>query len=283
MDHSSDASSSMATVTRKESRLEHARKHFPYWVMPLICGGVWFSMLWAMMITWLAQGQPIYASMNRRQTIAYISDIGANVLKPLFVTGCAITAVGFVFSLAFMRRNHALRSRLESTMDWLALATGSLGAVSLILLSVFDTQRHVSLHRLFLFLFMLGVVLSAIFTTIEYWRLGRVYVEHPILRKSYWIKTGIVVIEVVLSVAFGTTMYKRKANAAAVLEWLVAFFFTFYVLSFFYDLRPKARTKEETQREARREMQRISTDQGLSPYHGCRSQTDNNTLGTPDF
>ena len=29
--------------------------------------------------------------------------LGANVLKPLFVTGCAITAVGFVFSLAFMR------------------------------------------------------------------------------------------------------------------------------------------------------------------------------------
>ncbi|RPA92185.1 hypothetical protein L873DRAFT_1710988 [Choiromyces venosus 120613-1] len=268
----------MAAVTRKESRLERVKKHFPYWIMPLICAGVWFSMLWAMMITWLAQGQPIYASMNRGQNIAYISDIGANVLKPLFVTGCSITAVGFVFSLAFMRRNHALKSRLENTMDWLALATGSLGAVSLIFLSVFDTQRHVSLHRLFLFLFMLGVVLSAIFTTVEYWRLGRTYTEHPILKKSYWIKTGIIVIEVALSVAFGTTMYKKKANVAAVLEWLVAFFFTFYVLSFFYDLRPKARTKEEIRREAKREMQRISLDHGL-----YQDRTNNNNSGTPDF
>ncbi|CUS13776.1 unnamed protein product [Tuber aestivum] len=282
MDHNSDASS-MAAVTRKESRLERAKKRFPYWIMPLICAGVWFSMLWAMMITWLAQGKPIYPSMNRDQTIAYISDIGANVLKPLFVTGCAIAAVGFVFSLAFMRRNHALRSRLESTMDWLALATGSLGAVSLILLSVFDTQRHSSLHKLFLFLFMLGVVLSAVFTTVEYWRLGRTYVEHPILRKSYWTKTGIIIIEVGLSIAFGTTMYKRKSNAAAVLEWLVAFFFTFYVISFFYDLRPKARTKEEIQREARREMQRISTGQSLNPHRGPQSQTHNNMSRIPDF
>jgi len=253
--------------------------------MPLICAGVWFCTLWAMMITWLAQGQPAYASFNRGQTIAYISDIGANVLKPLFVTGCAITAVGFVFSLAFMRRNHALGSRLENTMDWLALASGSFGALSLILLAVFDTQRHPSLHRLFLLLFILGVVFSAIFTTVEYWRLGKTYIEHPILRKSYWIKTGIITIEVVLSVAFGTTMAVHKANVAAVLEWLIAFLFTFYVLSFFYDLRPKARTKEEIQREAKGEMRRISFDQGSNPYQGYQGQA-NNALATkeiPDF
>lgn len=41
MDRTGDASS-MATVTRKESVLERAKKHFPYWIMPLICAGVWF-------------------------------------------------------------------------------------------------------------------------------------------------------------------------------------------------------------------------------------------------
>jgi len=41
MDHTGD-SSNIATVTRKESRLERAKKHFPYWIMPLICAGVWF-------------------------------------------------------------------------------------------------------------------------------------------------------------------------------------------------------------------------------------------------
>ena len=32
---------------------------------------------------------------------------------------------------------------------------------------------------------------------------------------------------------------------------MVAFVFTFYVLSFFFDLRPKARTKEGLQQEKR--------------------------------
>lgn len=99
-------------------------------------------------------------------------------------------------------------------------------------------------------------------------------------------------------------MAAHKPNVAAVLEWcmflipdhtmqskanaaiaVIAFFFTFYVISFFYDLRPKARTKEEIQREAKREMQRVSFDQGLNPYQGYQGQA-NNALATkeiPDF
>lgn len=51
------------------------------------------------------------------------------------------------------------------------------------------------------------------------------------------------------SIAFGVTLYTKTSNAAGVLEWVVAFIFTFYMLSFFFDLRPKARTKEQFQRE----------------------------------
>jgi len=50
-----------------------------------------------MLITWLVQGRPHYDSMDGK--IAYISDIGATFLQPLFITGCAITAVGFFLSL----------------------------------------------------------------------------------------------------------------------------------------------------------------------------------------
>lgn len=42
---------------------------------------------------------------------------GANVLKPLFVTGCAITAVGFVFSLAFMRMSPLLVGIVNRRID----------------------------------------------------------------------------------------------------------------------------------------------------------------------
>jgi hypothetical protein len=238
-------------LARKQSNMQRAYHHFPYWILPLFSGGIWFSTLWAMIIVWLAEDQPHYSSMSDNQHIAYISDIGANILKPLFITGCAITGVFFFLSLCALRRNQALIRRLERTFDILSILSAFLGAVSLILLSIFDTARHPSLHRLFLLLFMLGVVFSAIFTTVEYWRLGRTFTEHPIIKISYHFKQVIVIVEVALSIAFGVTMFRKVTNVAAVLEWLIAFVFTFYVLSFFFDLRPKARTKEQYAQETR--------------------------------
>jgi len=242
---------SISGLTRKQSNLERAYYHFPYWILPLCSGFIWFATLWAMLIVWLAEDQPKYSSMSSNQRIAYISDIGANILKPLFITGCSITGVSFFLSLCALRRNQALIRRFERTFDILSILAALLGAAALILLSIFDTARHPSLHRLFLLLFMLGVVFSAIFTTVEYWRLGRTFTEHPIIKISYHFKQGIVIVEIALAIAFGVTMYKRHNNVAAILEWLIAFLFTFYVLSFFLDLRPKARTKEQYQRETR--------------------------------
>jgi len=230
-------------TTTRESRLQRVTKHFPYWIFPLFAGFFWFGtspplplpssphsllcvspniksgMLWTMIIVWLAQGQPKYTSMSPNQRIAYISDIGADVLKPLFVTGSAFTGVFFFCSLLAMRHNHSLIRRLERTLDVLSVLAGLMGAVCLLLLAVFDTRRHPSLHRLFLLLFMLGVVFSALFTTIEYRRLGKTYTEHPILKISYRFKQAIVCGEVALSVAFGVTMYRKLNDVAAILEW----------------------------------------------------------------
>ena len=54
-----------------------------------------------MLITWAAQGRPIYVSENG--TIPFISDIGADILKPLFIAGGAITAVSFFLALLIER------------------------------------------------------------------------------------------------------------------------------------------------------------------------------------
>lgn len=95
-------------------------------------------------------------------------------------------------------RNQALVRRLEKGLDWASILAGAMGAVALILLSVLDTARHPSLHRLFLLLFMLGVVLSALFTTLEYRRLGKMFIERSFLKLSYRFKQAIVVLEVCL-------------------------------------------------------------------------------------
>jgi hypothetical protein len=59
-----------------------------------------------MLITWGATGRPHYPTEGGN--IPEISDVGASYLKPLFVTGCSITAVGFVLCLLAERvlRNH---------------------------------------------------------------------------------------------------------------------------------------------------------------------------------
>ena len=51
------------------------------------------GMLLAMLIVWELEGHLHYASMSVNQHIAYISDIGAQGLKPLFIAGCCVTTV----------------------------------------------------------------------------------------------------------------------------------------------------------------------------------------------
>ena len=48
---------------------------------------------------------------------------------------------------------------------------------------------------------------------------------------------------VALAIAFGVCNFKNQTNVAAVLEWIIALIFTFWVLSFFIDLMPAMRTK----------------------------------------
>lgn len=55
----------------------------------------------------------------------------------------------------------------ERVFAALAIIGSLIGAAGLILLSIFDTKRHTSLHRLFLLIFILGVGLSAVFSVIE--------------------------------------------------------------------------------------------------------------------
>ena len=49
---------------------------------------------------WISVGSPHYEEMGDNQQIAYISDIGATFLKPLFIAGSATMVV--VFDLAFI-------------------------------------------------------------------------------------------------------------------------------------------------------------------------------------
>jgi len=197
-------------------------------------------MLWAMLITWLAQGRPKYVTQDGK--IAYISDIGADILKPLFITGGTITGVGFFLCLCVERLlRHTGRlppgmRRREAVFSYLSIFGSLAGGVGLILLTVYDTKRHTTAHRSFLLLFMIGVAASAIFSIIEYRWISKDFREIRKLKIAYVAKAVITIILISMAIAFAVVLYK-STDAGAVLEWAIAFGFTFYLLTFFYDLR----------------------------------------------
>ncbi len=135
-------------------------------------------MLIAMLVYYAAIGSPHYPSMDPNMTIPHISDVGAFTLKPLFITGSVITTIFLdlaFFSERYLRYKGRLArnvSKTENVLSNLSVLFAILGTAGLILLSIFDSYRHGTLHNIFLFLFMGGYIISAIFICWAYQRLG---------------------------------------------------------------------------------------------------------------
>ncbi|KAH8693543.1 Frag1/DRAM/Sfk1 family-domain-containing protein [Talaromyces proteolyticus] len=222
-----------------------------FWMLPVISACVWVAMLVAMLSTWAVEGKPHYSEESIGETIPYISDIGARGLKPLFIAMGAVSVVVFDIALLSERwLRHAGRlvrnkGRFDKICSVLSLICAVVGAAGLILLTIFDTVRHPHLHRIFLGLFIGGYLVSALFLCLEYLRLGLSYrQQHVVLIVSFWIKISFVVVELALAIAFGVLdKSSHRQNSAAVIEWVIAFIFTFYVLSFIVDLLPSVRTR----------------------------------------
>lgn len=141
---------------------------------------MWLATLITMLVVWNVQTpkRPHYSSMAPEQTIAYISDIGAQGLKPLFITGSVITTIFLDLSLLcerWLRHSGRLAKNttiIEKVVSWLSLIAAAAGTVGLIGLSVRDTLRYPTEHNKFLAAFIVGYVVSAIFVCWEYQRLG---------------------------------------------------------------------------------------------------------------
>ena len=209
-------------------------------------------MLLAMLIVWAAtEHSPHLPSMEPNQRIAYISDIGAFHLQPLFITGCVITTVFLDLSFAterYLRHTGRLAKNLgraERTLSVLSIICAIGGTCGLILLSIFNAYHYRNIHDGCLLLFMGGYLLSAIFICAEYQRLGVHFRQHRVLRASFWLKLGFILLEIALCVVFAVVMFRSNQNAGAVFEWVISFVFTFYILTFFIDLLPASRSAQE--------------------------------------
>ncbi|KPI45972.1 Protein SFK1 [Cyphellophora attinorum] len=226
-------------------------------ILPMIAALDWVGMLLGMLLWWVCNGAPILPAMHedpnahpgaQRQTIAYISDIGATELKPLFISMSSVMAVTLNLSFLaerWLRHNGKLApntSRVQKALSITSIFFAMAGGAGIILLSIFDTYHHPTLHDVFLGVFIIGYVISAICLCAEYQRLGIHYRHHRILAISFWIKLFFILIEIALAICFISFSAKYMYNEAAVFEWIVSFVFTLYALSFVLDLLPAVQT-----------------------------------------
>ncbi|KAF7857913.1 hypothetical protein EAF04_009270 [Stromatinia cepivora] len=246
-----------------------------YWMIPVFSGIVWLAMLLAMLLTWtVADGSPIITPMDNGQTIAYISDIGAHELQPLFIAMGTVTVVTFniVFiSERWLRhrgRLHGNTSIFQKVLSSLAIICSIAGGIGLICLTCLNNVHHHTAHDVCLAIFIGGYILSAIFICWEYQRLGIHYREHRVLRVSFWIKLAFIFVELGLAIGFGVCNRKSWWNTAAILEWIIALIYTFYVWSFTIDFIPAVRTKHyssgDTEAEMAMAMEGESRQRGFS-------------------
>ncbi|KAJ5257276.1 FK506 suppressor Sfk1 [Penicillium angulare] len=230
---------------------------------------MWVAMLIAMLVTWVRDGEPIYPAMRNAngstdgQTIAYISDVGAYGAQPLFITGSVITVVFLdlaILSERWLRHAGQLvpnKGWIDKTCAILSIFFAIAGAAGLILLSIFNTADYPNLHDGFLALFIVGYLISAILICVEYLRIGLFYrSQHRVLLVSFCIKLSFVIIEIALAIAFGVLHQSsngKNKNPAAVIEWVISFVFTGWVLSFAVDLLPSVRTRKHVPQGEKRQ------------------------------
>jgi hypothetical protein len=105
---------------------------------------------------------------------SFISDIAAFEFKPVFITGCTVTAVAFVGTV-FAVHHARYSARFYGLTDdsaWrkgtsiLGLLGGLWSSMSLLLLTIFDTYRAHDRHEILMLSCFGGLTLAALTTAI---------------------------------------------------------------------------------------------------------------------
>lgn len=88
-------------------------------LFPLVASAAWFITLSTLLIRWLSTGCPRYPGQVN-PVVPFISEIAAFTFKPVFVAGCAVTAVayfGTVLSVHLVRYSPQFHG-LTDDMRW---------------------------------------------------------------------------------------------------------------------------------------------------------------------
>ncbi|KAI0025778.1 hypothetical protein F4780DRAFT_225280 [Xylariomycetidae sp. FL0641] len=230
------------------------------WLFPLVSGSAWFATLSVLLVRWVAIGRPEYPGQVN-PWVPFISDIAAQTFKPAFVAGCALTGAGFfgtVFAVHHVRyspRFYALAhdAPWRQAVSLVALVFGLLAAFSLLFLAIFDTDDAHREHRYLLMSTFACLFVSAATTTVVWWDQTRGPIVFKGLRKWCILNDFLVLCQFVLGTLMVTFMYTGYYRWSGILEWVLCYVGSFWILSFvgYVRFRPGEEPKAEDVDERR--------------------------------
>ncbi|KAL7623776.1 hypothetical protein AAE478_005329 [Parahypoxylon ruwenzoriense] len=209
------------------------------WLFPLLAGFFWFLTLTILLILWLAIGRPQYPGQEK-PTIPFISSIAAHQFKPVFIVGCVATGFGYlgtVFAVHYVRYAPQFYGLIDDapwrqTTSLVALMASFVAAVSLILLSIFDTEDAPARHRQLLMGTFGGLSISAI-ATVAVWS-DQIWgsTRFAGLQKWFIFNTFLVLCEFGTGFAFVILMDEDYFNSSGIFEWCLTYLGSLWLISF---------------------------------------------------
>ena len=241
------AQSQSNSTTRRSTqpkRSKNVSQYLPYLrLLPIITSAAWLTTLSTLFIYWLAQGRPRYPAQSNPY-VAFISDIGAFVLQPLFIAGGTITAITLLGTILCVHLvfhweygyNHRVKpQRYKKVFSILACLFQGISCPCQICLTVFDNKSYPRIHRMLFLGAFGGTALSAVCTIVVF--RGEMWWEEQAeelktRRQSVVASTTIFGIEFCMGIAFTILLYLKFYRISGILEWVMAFLFTFYFCAF---------------------------------------------------
>ncbi|CAN8096407.1 unnamed protein product [Discula destructiva] len=153
------------------------------WIFPILSGCIFLATQLGLILYWVnvADETTAYATMHKGQTVPYLSDIGANEMKPLFITGFTRSALFFSLGLTIDRWAVALSLPKSSITKWqrvrsiMMVVVVWVGSAFLVVMTCLDTSGTRGIHTIFLFVFFFKYAGLAVTFCVEMLRHG----EYP--------------------------------------------------------------------------------------------------------
>lgn len=232
-----------------------------YYLIPLVSLVVWWGMLTALLICWAAQGKPQYSWNDKYQNPAYISDLGATNLQPLFISCAGFQAIFFIGTLVmeyYLRRAKKLQPYVSTKQGKFAIVSivcSVLSQAGIILVSIFKTTAFHEVHLSMVAVFIIFAFFTCLFNFLNSFIFGNyptrlspnhekvIFGKHRwanLYMVSFFLKLLWLIGAVFFACLFGGYMKTGKPSLSAIFEWTISYWYGLLLVMWSIDLFPSA-------------------------------------------